>query len=62
MARLLLIDDDPSLLEALTLAFEDAGHVVVTASDGAAGERLLRAETPRDAATREAEAPVKVGT
>ena len=31
MARLLLIDDDPSLLELLTLAFEDAGHTVQTA-------------------------------
>lgn len=37
MARLLLIDDDPSLLEVLTLAFEDAGHHVRTAADGAAG-------------------------
>jgi DNA-binding response OmpR family regulator len=41
MARLLVIDDDPSLLEVLTLAFEDAGHVVVTAPDGAAGFRAL---------------------
>jgi DNA-binding response OmpR family regulator len=37
MARLLLIDDDPSLLEVLTLSFEDAGHQVQTATDGAAG-------------------------
>jgi DNA-binding response OmpR family regulator len=43
MARLLLIDDDPSLLEVLTLAFEDAGHAVVTAPDGAAGLRALDA-------------------
>src|SRR6185295_18060102 len=41
MASLLLIDDDPSLLEVLTLAFEDAGHAVVTAADGAAGLRAL---------------------
>jgi DNA-binding response OmpR family regulator len=46
MARLLLIDDDPSLLEALTLAFTDAGHDVVTAEDGAAGERLARTVNP----------------
>lgn len=26
MANLLIIDDDPSLLEVLTLAFEDAGR------------------------------------
>jgi DNA-binding response OmpR family regulator len=43
MARLLLIDDDPSLLEVLTLAFEDAGHTVQTALDGAAGLRVLGA-------------------
>jgi len=43
MARLLLIDDDPSLLEVLTLAFEDAGHAVVTALDGAAGLRQIEA-------------------
>jgi DNA-binding response OmpR family regulator len=41
MARLLLIDDDPSLLEVLTLAFEDAGHSVVTAPDGAGGLRVI---------------------
>lgn len=43
MARLLLIDDDSSLLEVLTLAFEDAGHAVQTALDGAAGMRALDA-------------------
>jgi len=41
MARLLLIDDDPSLLEVLTLAFEDAGHAVTTATDGALGLRAI---------------------
>lgn len=34
MARILLIDDDASLLDVLALSFEDAGHEVVTASDG----------------------------
>ena len=43
MARVLLIDDDPSLLEVLSLAFEDAGHSVQTAADGAAGLRALGA-------------------
>lgn len=41
MARVLLIDDDPSLLEVLSLAFEDAGHSVQTAVDGMAGWRTL---------------------
>jgi DNA-binding response OmpR family regulator len=43
MARILLIDDDPSLLEVLTLAFQDGGHTVSTAPDGAAGLRLIKA-------------------
>jgi DNA-binding response OmpR family regulator len=43
MARLLLIDDDPSLLEVLTLSFEDAGHSVQTALDGAIGLRAIAA-------------------
>ena len=41
MARVLLIDDDPSLLEVLSLAFEDAGHAVQTAPDGAVALRTL---------------------
>ncbi|MCP4809295.1 MAG: response regulator transcription factor [Proteobacteria bacterium] len=36
MARILLIDDDASLLDVLALSFEDAGHDVVTAPDGQA--------------------------
>ena len=40
MARILLIDDDPGLREALGMALEDAGHDVVLASDGREG--LLR--------------------
>jgi DNA-binding response OmpR family regulator len=34
MARILLVDDDSSLLEVLSLAFADAGHTVSTAPDG----------------------------
>jgi len=37
MPRILLIDDDPSLLDVLAMAFEDAGHEVITAGDGHAG-------------------------
>jgi DNA-binding response OmpR family regulator len=46
VARILLIDDDPSLLDALTLAFEDAGHEVLVARDGVNGAELLRREEP----------------
>jgi DNA-binding response OmpR family regulator len=41
MARVLLVDDDPSLLDVLSLAFTDAGHDVVTANDGKAGLALV---------------------
>lgn len=36
-SRILLVDDDGSLLDVLSLAFEDAGYEVVTARDGLAG-------------------------
>jgi len=34
MPTLLLIDDDPALLEVVSLALEDAGHQVLCAKDG----------------------------
>lgn len=41
MARILAIDDDRGLLDMLAMAIEDAGHEVLTASDGLAGRRLV---------------------
>jgi DNA-binding response OmpR family regulator len=41
MPRVLLIDDDPSLLDVLAMALEDAGHSVTTAVDGVAGLQAL---------------------
>jgi DNA-binding response OmpR family regulator len=46
MARILLIDDDASLLDALTIAFEDAGHEVLTAGDGLRGFERVRDGRP----------------
>ena len=46
VARILIIDDDPSLLDALTLAFEDAGHEVLVARDGVTGAELVSREKP----------------
>jgi signal transduction histidine kinase/ActR/RegA family two-component response regulator len=40
--RVLLIDDDPSLLESLRTALEDEGHKVVTTSGGQAGIDAFR--------------------
>jgi len=46
MPRILLIDDDASLLDALSLAFEDAGHDVLTAGDGQRGLDIVKKEKP----------------
>ncbi|XYI03578.1 response regulator transcription factor [Sorangium sp. So ce1128] len=49
MARILLADDDASLLDVLTLAFEEAGHATQTARDGATALALIRKERPEAA-------------
>ena len=46
VARILLIDDDAALLDVLSLAFEDAGHEVVRAADGAEGLQKLASARP----------------
>ena len=46
MARILLIDDDPALLDALSLALQDEGYEVDTAEDGLAGLEKLRESRP----------------
>lgn len=44
VSRILLIDDDASLLDVLALSFEDAGYEVATAPDGAAALAKHRGE------------------
>jgi DNA-binding response OmpR family regulator len=46
MARILLVDDDASLLDVLSLSLEDAGHEVVRARDGVAGLRKAEQAGP----------------
>ena len=46
MPRVLIIDDDASLLDVLAMAFEDAGHSVITATDGANGLEKIEREKP----------------
>lgn len=46
VARVLLIDDDPALLDALCMGFEDAGHEVVCARDGSEGLRRVADDRP----------------
>lgn len=44
--RLLIIDDDPSLLDVLAMALEDEGFWVATARDGREGIDTIEAESP----------------
>ena len=44
--KLLVIDDDPDILDALTMILEAEGYEVVTARDGIEGLANLRAEKP----------------
>ncbi|MFO0549752.1 MAG: response regulator transcription factor [Polyangiaceae bacterium] len=46
MAKLLIIEDDRGLAEALSLAFEDAGHVVLVAHDGRDGLAAIEQHQP----------------
>lgn len=46
MPRVLIIDDDPELLEVLGLAFEDEGYTVVRAVDGREGLKAIASEKP----------------
>jgi DNA-binding response OmpR family regulator len=44
--KILVVDDDPDILEALTVILESQGYQVVTARDGVEGLANLKAEKP----------------
>ena len=44
MARILIIDDDETILATLAQLLATTGHSVVTADDGLAAEKIFRAE------------------
>ena len=44
--KILIVDDDPDILDALTLILESKGYQVVTARDGIEGLAALKAERP----------------
>ena len=46
LAKLLIIEDDPSMLELLRVHLRAVGHAVRTASDAAEGIRAILAEPP----------------
>lgn len=46
MAKILIVDDDPDILDALTMILETKGYQVVTAKDGVEGLANLKATKP----------------
>ncbi len=45
-AKILIVDDDPDIREALSLVLESKGYQVTTAQDGLEGLATLKAEMP----------------
>lgn len=46
MARIVIIEDDPLITDPVVEALQNAGHEVVSASDGKRGLELVRTHTP----------------
>lgn len=46
MSRILIIDDDPDIVEAVRLALESVGHEVLEAHSGKEGLEMVEAERP----------------
>ena len=46
MQKILVVDDDPDILDAVTMILEAEGYQVVTARDGVEGLASLKAELP----------------
>lgn len=46
MARILVVDDDPDIVETITLVLEGAGYEVVSAHSGKEGLQKAREEKP----------------
>lgn len=46
MPKILVVDDDPDILDAVTMILESQGYEVVTARDGVDGLATLKAEKP----------------
>lgn len=60
MARILVIDDDPSLRRTMRKVLERAGHDVVEAENGATGMSLVR-DSPPDLVVTDLLMPEKEG-
>jgi CheY-like chemotaxis protein len=44
--RILIIDDDPDITEAMTVVLENKGYEVASAADGSAGMEQVQAQRP----------------
>jgi DNA-binding response OmpR family regulator len=60
MARILLLDDDRDLREAVRTILEEAGHLVNDAPDGKSGIEMYR-EAPSDIVITDIRMPEKTG-
>jgi two-component system alkaline phosphatase synthesis response regulator PhoP len=60
MAKILVVDDEPDMVDMIRAALESASHQVVVAYDGQAGIEKARAEKP-DAIILDIMMPVKDG-
>lgn len=58
--KVLIVDDDPHIVEYLTTVFADAGYATCSAPDGAAGFETLVREKP-DLITLDLEMPEDAG-
>jgi CheY-like chemotaxis protein len=46
MAKILVIDDDPDIVTAVTMVLESGGHTVISAPNGKQGLQRIKAEAP----------------
>lgn len=58
--KIMIVDDDPEIIEFLKTVFTDNGYAVCTASDGDAALEVLKAEKP-DLITLDLEMPHEWG-
>lgn len=61
MAKILLVDDDGVARDALEVFLTRAGHTVITAADGGAGEQAFRRHAP-DLVVLDRDLPVTTGS
>jgi len=50
MAKILLVDDEPTLLTAMSLVLESEGHDITAEQDSREAKKILKAGTPFDLA------------